>query len=77
MPLSHLTDQSAAASRSRVETVREGLSGPVADRRIWIRAARSRIQELERHGVLFGLEDYESEEIRALSKLLEKETTAS
>jgi hypothetical protein len=68
MPLSRLNDQSALASRSRVECVREGLEGP--DRAIWIRAAKARIEELERHGALFGLEAFEIREIADLRALL-------
>jgi hypothetical protein len=71
MPLSHLTDHSAPASRSRIECVRAGLAGPEVDRPIWISAANARIEELEKHGRLFGLESFEQEEIRALRQLVE------
>lgn len=70
MPLSHLTDHSEIASHSRVDCVRAGLKGPAVDRPIWRRAAELRIQELERHGFLFGLEAYEQEEIETLRTLL-------
>lgn len=70
MPLSHLNRDSAAASRSRVDLCREGLEGPAVDRPLWIRAAAGRIEELEARERVFGLEDFEREELAELSNLI-------
>lgn len=71
MPLSHLNDHSAEASRSRVALVAEALeTAHVADRPIWIRSAEARIDELERHDFLFGLEQFEADELKNLRDLM-------
>jgi hypothetical protein len=73
VPLTDLSDHTAEASRSRIETIRQGLAGPVVDRTIWIGAAQSRLSELERHDLLFGLEEFEREEMQAMRRLLKLE----
>jgi hypothetical protein len=71
MPISHLNDHTAEASRSRLALVREGLqTASAVDRPTWIRAARARIGELEQHKQFFGLEPFEQDELDSMRELL-------
>jgi hypothetical protein len=74
MPLTALKDDhSATASTSRVQTIREGLA-TAHHRRVWIRAAEARLEELDIREAWFGLEPFEAEEahqLRALVKAYE------
>jgi hypothetical protein len=73
MPLSKITDHSAVASQSRLQTLREGMAQAEAvDRAIWIRAAEARLEELEFRRNSFQLEQFEEDEAIELEKLLEE-----